>query len=62
MAKCPYCDENLATVDIEAIPLTSIVGNRFDGLIYSCPKCGRILSVGFDPSRQADSIVDRLAK
>jgi len=62
MAKCPYCEENLASVDIERMPLTSTVGNEFDGLSYSCPKCGRILSVGFDPVRQADYIVGRLGK
>jgi uncharacterized protein with PIN domain len=60
MALCPHCEESITTVDIERVMLQAPNLGTFDGVAYSCPHCDKVLSVGFDPARQMDEIVDRL--
>jgi hypothetical protein len=60
MVKCGFCNEDLASVDIEAITLTAPMGTPYRGLSYSCPKCRAVLSVGPDPQVLQDESVAAL--
>lgn len=60
MAHCPHCEVSISTVDIEKVTLQAPNLSAYDGIAYSCPNCDKVLSVGFDPARQVDEIVDRL--
>ncbi len=60
MDKCGFCEETLASVDIETVALTGLMGRRYAGLSYSCPKCGALLSVGPDPQVAEDAVVAAL--
>jgi len=60
MAKCGFCNETLASVDIEPMTLTSLMGTPYRGLSHSCPKCQAVLSVGPDPQVLQDECVAAL--
>jgi uncharacterized protein with PIN domain len=62
MAKCPYCEESLSVVDIEAVTLQAANLSAFSGLIYSCPNCNKALSVGVDLKVQQDRIADAVVE
>jgi len=63
MAICPYCDKEVEHAIIEEIDLGrngSMTGH--DGVTYSCPHCGKILGVQYDPLVMQEEIAARLKK
>lgn len=49
--KCPYCNQNIITINIKAIPIYNEFGVEWKWVTYTCPnlKCNSILSVWIDP-------------
>jgi hypothetical protein len=54
---CPYCNQAVTAARVEAIELYEPDGSTLKGAKYSCPSCGKVLSLGIDPFAQADEIV-----
>ena len=61
MAVCPYCNDPITRVDIAGVTLQAGL-NLFSGLVYSCPACDKVLSVGYDPKVQQDRIVESVVE
>jgi predicted nucleic acid-binding Zn-ribbon protein len=47
MAFCPYCGKNVTVDNILRETSNKFLKSR-DEIMYSCPHCGRILSMGLD--------------
>jgi hypothetical protein len=60
MGICPHCKNRPHEITIEPITLNGGPREKWDGLIYSCPSCHFVLSVGFDPLAIKTQMLDRI--
>lgn len=59
---CPHCSSSIPRVNLKVVPLIDEHGGEWRGVTYSCPFCGRILNVGFDPVALNSDLLDGLKK
>lgn len=65
LKKCPYCNQNIITVNIKPIPAYNEFGTEWKWIAYTCPnvKCNAILSVWIDPiAIQTDTVNEVIKK
>lgn len=65
LKKCPYCNQNILTVNIKTIPAYDESGRQWDWVTYTCPNfnCNAILSVWIDPvALKTDTVNDIIKK
>lgn len=65
LKKCPYCNQNILTVNIKTIPSIDESGRQWNWVAYTCPNfnCNAILSVWIDPvALKTDTINDVINK
>lgn len=48
IAKCPKCDRSPSSIRYDAIDLKKAGSDTWKGVVFSCPSCDTILSVGVD--------------
>jgi uncharacterized protein with PIN domain len=48
IGKCPKCEKELVALKMENV-VGNLESNPWDCVVYSCPFCLTVLSVGIDP-------------
>ena len=66
MVKCPHCDQAILSVEAQDIDITVQLRPQWQGLVYVCPRCHKVLSVGVNPmilrSETVNQTVSRIAQ
>lgn len=57
---CPHCKKIISSAKSEDIQLSEMDGGTLNGVKYSCPHCGSVLSLGINPFGQKDEIVNEI--
>jgi len=62
MNKCPKCEAQITKLAITVVPGETKKVSGFECILYSCPSCETVLSVGIDPVLLANQIITALKK
>jgi hypothetical protein len=58
MAKCPYCEKHLSSLNIESVLSTDPSRITYTTAIYSCSLCQKIISAQIDPITIKEEMLD----
>lgn len=61
-AKCPGCNQVVASVEIEHVNVTQNFQNKWHGVSYACPHCATVLGVSLDPIALKTDIVQEVVR
>jgi hypothetical protein len=62
MSKCQYCGKGFTHVRLEATRVQNAKGGEWNGVIYYCPSCRAVLSVGIDPVALKNDTVQEILR